>query len=313
MNKNTWLTILNPYAGSGRTMSVWMDVETLLQQKKVAYKTVNTASGLNVMNLAYKAAADGYRRILGVGGDGTVHDIVDGIIHYINDVPATRLDEFTISVIPLGSGNDWLKTLGLPTDVKSAVERLAVGNTLRQDVGLVTLLESGQVHPFINVAGVGFDARICEIVNDEKRHGIRRNMIYLQAVLRTVFRYKGMNLSINVDGHQLHSGPCYTISVGNGIYSGGGLRQTPGAVINDGLLDVMYLPKISFPLVVRGLPKLLTDKFTTVDGVESRKFQTMTVRPTDNEYTEIIEADGEVIGHLPARFELFAGQINVIV
>lgn len=311
--KSSWLTILNPYAGSGKTMSVWVKAEALLRSHNVSFVSRSTESGHNVRTLALLAAREGYRRIMGVGGDGTVHDIVHGILDFLTETPGARLDEFTIAVIPLGSGNDWLKSLGIKhKDLNSVIETIAKGRARCQDVGKITLLESGETFPIVNIAGVGFDARICEIVNDEKKHGITRKSIYLQAVLRMLSAYKGMDVCIKIDGVTVHKGPCYTISIGNGTYSGGGLRQTPDALMDDGLLDISFVPRITFGLVVKVLPQLLGSTFNKNEGVVTGRGKVIEISPLNQDSAESVESDGEVLGHIPARFELLDGQLNVI-
>lgn len=313
MCTETWYTILNPNAGSGKTMSVWMKAEKQLAKNSVRTKVVSTEGPHHAVELAREAAANGYRRFLAVGGDGTVHETLEGIMTYVTST-GTSLSEFSLAVMPIGSGNDWLRSLNIPNDVEEVVKCLVSGNMTTQDVVKVTARgddpQSENVSYMANVGGVGFDARICDIVNSEKAAGVRKKMIYFSAVKRSIFAYKGMNVEIFADGKSIYSGPCYTISVGNGRFSGGGLRQTPKAVINDGLVDVMFVEKATMKLVVNALPKVLGNNLTDCKDINFLRCSSFAVSPIGD--AEIVEVDGEIVGRTPVVFEVLPERLNIL-
>ena len=131
--KPDWYCIVNPHAGSGKTMSEWAVAEKLLTTSSVPFKTTLTNYKFHATLLAYEAGCHGYRKILAVGGDGSVHEVLNGILRYC-DEKGVPPEDFTLAVIPIGSGNDWIKSLGIPHDTHAVVERLAAGVFVCQDV-----------------------------------------------------------------------------------------------------------------------------------------------------------------------------------
>ena len=128
-----WYCIVNPHAGSGKTMPQWAIAEKILTASSVPYKTTLTNYKFHAEKLAYEAAQRGYRRFLAVGGDGSVHEVMNGIVRYTEETGAAP-EDFTLSVIPIGSGNDWIKSLGIPHDTRAAAELLTRSEFARQDV-----------------------------------------------------------------------------------------------------------------------------------------------------------------------------------
>ena len=141
-----WYCIVNPHAGSGKTMPQWAIAEKILTASSVPYKTTLTNYKFHAEKLAYEAAQRGYRRFLAVGGDGSVHEVMNGIVRYTEETGAAP-EDFTLSVIPIGSGNDWIKSLGIPHDTRAAavglsqhhleVFRLLLGNIDRVGIQLL--------------------------------------------------------------------------------------------------------------------------------------------------------------------------------
>lgn len=266
-----WFCIVNPHAGSGKTLPEWAIAEKYLAEKSVAYKTVLTNYKFHATELACEAARDGYRRFLAVGGDGSVHEVLNGILRFTGETGVPP-EDFTLAVIPIGSGNDWIKSLGIPHDTRKVVELLAGNRFARQDVVRVeTAPLSGAVaeedgasrdpHASVvgymaNIGGVGFDSRVCERVNALKERGKRSKLIYLGALLQTLFTTRAFRTRIVADGETVFEGEVYSVAFGNGRYSGGGMRQVPLSEIDDGLLDYMIVPKAPLLKLLTQLPRL---------------------------------------------------------
>ena len=125
--KTSWYFIVNPRAGSGKTMSEWVPAERLLEAEGIPFVTAMTDHKKHAITLAREAAADGYRRIAAVGGDGSLHEVLGGICSWCEET-GTPPEDFHLAVIPIGSGNDWIKSCHVPDDVTEALKLLIDGS-----------------------------------------------------------------------------------------------------------------------------------------------------------------------------------------
>ena len=139
-----WYAVVNIFAASRKAGAMWGRAEAILNEFGVDYVAGRTGEGSNAMKLTFSACENGHRKFIAVGGDGTVHDVLEGIMSFLEacriDGRSISLSDFTLSVIPLGSGNDWIKTAGIPHDIVKAASLFTEGKVSRQDVVKVRLL-----------------------------------------------------------------------------------------------------------------------------------------------------------------------------
>lgn len=312
---NEWYFIVNPHAGSGKTMFEWVPAEKKIFDLGIPFVTAYTDHKRHAISLAYEAASKGYRKILTVGGDGSIHETFNGVMAWCNE-SGTDPSEFLLAVAPIGSGNDWIKSLDVPHDPKKVVDLIHEDSKGIMDVVSMeceTVEGDGtKVCHMANIGGVGFDSHVCERVNRQKERGYRNKMIYLNALRYTMFHLKPINIQAIADGVEMFSGQCYSIALGNGRYSGSGMLQVPLAVIDDGMMDVMIVPKLSLPTMLRQIPMLFTGNINESKDVVSFKCKTLHIVPLGNESRDIIELDGEIEGRLPATLTVTGRHIGVI-
>ena len=331
-NKDKWLVVVNVFAASRKAGSVWKKVAVMLEEAGVLYKVMFTGGADNAMSISRKAAARGYRKFVAVGGDGTAHDVLNGIAEYVysSDVSQVSLSSFTLGVLPVGSGNDWVKSTGVPRKLEEAVRVIAAGHTVSQDVVRVSILDYAgppsdltaaasadvlEVSYMVNVGGVGLDARVCEIVNKKKGQGFRGKNLYLQALIYCLKHRTTSRAVITCDGAVLFSGEYYSVAFGIGKYSGGGMRQTPLAELGDGLLDVTVIPQVSVWTILKAAPRLFTATFHkgAVPQLETAQCRSVFVLPEKGSDSEPVEVDGEVVGRAPVRMDVLPDGINVVM
>ena len=319
MKPNKWLAIVNVFAASKKAGSVWKRAAACLEEAGVAYKAEFTGGKYNATELSKKAAARGYRKFIAVGGDGTIHDVLNGIAEYAMSESEVSLSDFTLSVIPVGSGNDWVKSVGLSADIKQAVASIAAGVTGVQDVVKVIVLddldfsaEPLAVSYMSNIGGVGLDARVCEIVNRKKERGRRGKKLYVSALLYCIRHRVPIRAKVICDGQTIFSGRYLSMAFGVGKYSGGGMRQTPAAVLDDGLLDITIIPDIPIWTIAKEVYKLFTGNFLTIKEVIPAKCREVLILPESEADAEPVEVDGEVVGRAPVKMEVLEQQINII-
>ena len=319
MKPDKWLAVVNVFAASKKAGSVWKMAAACLEEAGVSYKAEFTGGKYNATELSRKAAGRGYRKFIAVGGDGTIHDVLNGIAEYALNDSEVSLSDFTLSVIPVGSGNDWVKSVGVSTDIKQAVEYIAAGVTGVQDVVKVSTLDSSDltaeplsVSYMSNIGGVGLDARVCEIVNRKKERGKRGKKLYVSALLYCIRHRVSIRARVVCDGSQVFSGRYLSMAFGIGKYSGGGMRQTPAAVIDDGLLDITIIPDIPIWTIAKEVYKLFTGNFLTIKEVIPATCREVYILPESEADAEPVEVDGEVVGRAPVKMEVLDQQINII-
>ena len=302
--------IVNPRAGSGKTMYEWLPAERRLKRLGIPCDIAMTDHKRHATALAQHAAAEGYRRIIAVGGDGSLHEVFNGICRWCaaTGVPT---EEFLIGVVPIGSGNDWIRSLGVPNDTTEVVNMIHRRSSGVMDVMRVKS-SGGKTAYMANIGGVGFDSHVCKRVNTQKESGRRGRLIYLNSLRYTIFNLKSIYISVVADGEVVFTGMCYSVAFGNGKYSGSGMRQVPLAVMDDGLLDYTIIPKTPLLKVVRELPRLFNGTLHQSEYVIGGKCRSLQIVPMDEQSGDIFELDGEIEGWLPMSIEVTGHRINVI-
>lgn len=313
-----WIIIVNVYAASKRAGLLWRRAERLLKERGIAYQCRFTGTDGNACELARKASEQGFRNIVAVGGDGTVHDVLNGIMHYVDDAKTSgvdvSLDEFTLAVLPMGSGNDWIRSTGVPRSIRGAVSLIESESFIRQDIVRTSILElDGSVKSvtyMVNIGGAGIDADVCRVVNVNKKLGYKGKILYVIGLIRCLRKRVPISVKVLCDSNPIYDGNIFSIAFGIGKYSGGGMRQTSDAALDDGLLDVTVIPDIPVGVIATKAHKLFTGSFTKVRELSVGRGRSVEIIPES--VRPYVEVDGEVVGHAPVRFDVLPSQINVL-
>ena len=183
-----WFVIVNPVAGSGRGLIDLPKISKLIRDNDIPYELVFSQHKHHPTELTVRAVNAGYRRIIVIGGDGTLHEVVNGLFIQQTVSP----DEVTVSVVAVGTGNDWVRMFGIPSHYSEAIRAIREGYTFLQDVGEVYYKESQfpQMRYMANVAGAGFDADVIRCYQHYKNKGRRGRHLYPLSILRSYFRYR---------------------------------------------------------------------------------------------------------------------------
>lgn len=306
MEKPFWHIIANPASGGGAVEKHWPATERLLQDMGFSYSAHFTEEPGHAARLAEDAILKGRRHILGIGGDGTNHEIVNGILGQ-RFVQST---DVYYALLPAGTGNDWARQYGIPSDPGSRIERLLHPKTVLQDVGLVKYFRDGQQQQryFVNVAGMAYDGFIGQKLAE---HRVTNRLQYLFLVARYLLAYKWSKARIVFDNQSVEDFFC-TINVGLCRYSGGGMQFVPQAVPDDGLFALTF---------ARRLPKwevlLQTRRFyngTLLDHPKVEGFQSKHIRVEHRDHTPtLLEADGEFLGETPVEFILLPKALKIVL
>jgi len=302
-----WVVLINPVAGAQKGRDDWRNIFLLLDQYKITYQRRVTEYRRHSIKLVQDFLAQGYRNFIVAGGDGLLNEAVNAI--FTQTVVDSK--QVTFAVIPLGTGNDWIRTFGIPRDYEAAIQIIRNGKTLKQDVGRVFyhVQEEEKAWYFINMCGAGFDAEVNKKVADDRSSGHLGPMKYRYHVFSSLMGYNPTKMTLVMDGKEIiHE--VFSIAVGIGNYNGGGMKQLPFAVPDDGVLDLTVIRKITRLKVIRSMNKLYDGSFIELPEVSTYSGKSIQIISEPKCW---IEADGEALGESPFRFEILPQALNVVI
>lgn len=301
-----WHIIVNPNAGKKKGKKDWNLISDLLNHYDIPFTHVFTEAKHHAMQLAADAISKGIRKILVVGGDGTMNEVVNGIFRQ-QQIPTT---EIILGMLTVGTGNDWGRMFNIPMDYEGAIRVIKNEDTFLQDTGVIKFYSGTDVREryFINIAGLGFDALVVKRSNRQKEKGHSSKTLYLWALLRSLLFYKHTSTSIEIDGKKIKN-DTFSISLGIGKYSGGGMMQTPGAIADDGLFELTLIKRMRKGEIIRSLKRLYNGTILDHPKVEGYTGSKIKI---DSDPLIHVEADGESLGHSPIEFNILPRSINIV-
>jgi YegS/Rv2252/BmrU family lipid kinase len=305
-NDKEWLVIVNPNAGNGKGKKDWERISSLLNIAGLPFVVKFTEHKGHAIDFTLGGIAEGFRKIITVGGDGTLNEVVNGA--FLSGICSSN--DISLALIPVGTGNDWGRMFGIPLDYEKAIRIISENKQMLHDVGMISYYEGDKIKKryFINIAGLGFESVVVRRTNIQKDKGRSGKAIYFYNLLMSLLSYKNTKAELIIDGKK-STADVFSINIGNGRYCGGGMRQTPFALPDDGLFDVTVINGMGKFEIIRNL-KILYDgtilSHPKIDGYKCKKIR------VDSDSIIYTEADGESLGHTPAEFSILPGSINII-
>jgi YegS/Rv2252/BmrU family lipid kinase len=308
-NTHTWYLIANPAAGKNAVARRWQALQTFLQQHLPDHVAVLTTHRGHATALAQEAIQQGYRKIIAVGGDGTNFEVTNGILQQ-TDVPTTHV---TYALLPVGTGNDWIRTHRIPKNWLQWLQMLQTGNTLLQDVGVVQYFcnDKPEQRFFVNVAGMAYDAFVVRYAERYKRWIIHKTL-YLFMVVRCLFQYRLSRARVTFD-EQTVEDYFYTINAGIGCYSGGGMRLVPHANPTDGQLALTLAGRVSKIGVLLNTYRFYNGTLGEHPQIDMYQTTRIRVEPLETRQPLWVEADGEFLGDAPVEIWTVPKALKVVV
>lgn len=306
-----WYVVVNPHAGSKKTQEDWPEIRKLLKENGFEFTSIFTEYQYHATELTKKAILeDGFRKFIVIGGDGTLNEVINGVFKQ-EDIPTT---DIIVSVISVGTGNDWGRMYNMPSSYKKQIEVIKKEKTFLQDIGKVNYLHHGKrkTHYFINIAGIGFDALVAKKTNIAKQKGASGILTYITSLITGLFQYDFNYVKIESEGKEIFSGKVFSVSIGICKYNGGGIMQLPNAIPDDGLFDITAIRKVSKFKVIRNLVNMYDGSFIKIKEVETftgKEFR-FTGVPENSIY---LETDGESLGNSPLDFKILKKKAKMII
>lgn len=307
MEQPFWYIIVNPASGGGALAKRWPIIEQMLQDLGFSYTVQFTTQRGHATRLAEDAILNGHRYILGMGGDGTNYEIINGILGQ-RFVPS---NEVTYALLPTGTGNDWARMYAIPTDAQQRLAQLRTGKIVSQDAGLIKFYRDGQPMEryFANVAGMAYDGFVGQKM---AIHPVRQRWQYLLVVAKYLFQYKLVKSRITFD-QQVVEDYFYTINIGICKYSGGGMQFVPQAVPDDGLFALTFARKLAKWQVLAQTPRFYNGTLHQHPQVEGFQAKSIRVEHVPDQPPTLLEADGEFLGETPVEFILLENALRIMI
>lgn len=296
-----WHFLVNPAAGRGRAHARWQGWLPKLQEALPGVTWEESTAEDGMAALAEAAVRSGKTKLVGVGGDGTHHDVLNGII------AADGLEQIVYAPLPLGSGNDWVRTLGTPRDLSRWIDMLRTGRTISHGVGRLRFGEDKQTRYFLNVAGMAYDALVLRKAEASR---FKHRLLYPLMTLWFLRDFTAPTVRIRYDG-ATYEGQVHTINLGVGRYSGGGMRLVPHADPEVDTLALTFAERLPLWRIVAESWRFYAGSIGKVRGVTLVK--TKTVKVTVLAGALELEADGEWLGVGSVTVDRLAEKLRVVV
>lgn len=299
------LLIVNPASRGGANGRTFPNVEPQVREALGPIEIVWTESPRHAEEIAQKAASE-VDRLLVAGGDGTAHEVASGLL------ASGEAGRVELGLLPLGTGGDLMRTLGLPRDLGAALARIQSGSTRRIDAARIcyrTREGHGRDGWLVNEISAGFAGVVAEMV-DAGGKWMGATGSFLVATVRAILKHPAMAVRVSVDGQVRYEGPIVLATASNGQYFGAGMRVAPDAKPDDGALDCVVIPFLSRTELIRKVPRLYAGTHIEVPGVEVFRGRVVEIEPISSAVP--FEVDGEPLGQLPIRAEAVPNALLIV-
>jgi len=306
--------IVNPSSQGGRLGKRWSELADTIG-RAFPFDDVMTQAPGDATRLTRDALRGGAERIVAIGGDGTINEVVNG---FFDDEGTAIAPEASLALIPFGTGGDFRRTFDLPTEIGDAAAVVAANHRRKIDVGRLTFISTSgetrgqRVHRmFANIASFGVSGVVDRLVNESgKRLG---RLSFMVATARATWSYTNQRVQLVFDGKDRVESTINTVAIANGRYFGGAMKIAPDAEPDDGLFDVVSLGDFGFGDVLKSGRRLYKGTHLGMNKVTTRRARIVEAEGIDPDAVIELDIDGESPGKLPARFELVPAALWFVV
>lgn len=298
-----WCVIFNPKANGSKASKFKNQIKSMLEKSSISYDWQETTHAGHAKLITEQAIESGILKFLVCGGDGTLNEVVNGIMHQ-NQVASNLI---SVAIFPIGNGNDWARTHQLTNRKNELTRLLHFDTTAQHDIGKITF-QNQKVLYFINVAGIGFDGLAAYMANNAKAKGRSGKLTYIVSLIKALKIFKPEQAHIKWNDYEW-KGDLFACIAGIGKYAGNGMKLVPDALFYDGLLDITLVEKISKIKVIRNFKNLFSGNF--FHNKEVRGFRTNSIEIfAQGLMTQI---DGEVRQSDYLKIECLPAALQVLV
>jgi YegS/Rv2252/BmrU family lipid kinase len=306
------VVIVNPQSQGGRLGKRWVEIADTIGRAFPFDEVVTKAAG-DATRLTREALKAGAERVVAIGGDGTINEVVNG---FFDDQGAAVAPNASFALIPFGTGGDFRRTMNIPKDIGAAAAVIKANHKKKIDVGkleLTTPSGGKTLRMFANIASFGVSGVVDRLVNESgKKFG---RLSFAVATARATWSYKNQRVQMIFDGNveSRVEATINTVAVANGRYFGGAMMVAPDAEIDDGAFDVVAMGDFGFGDLLKSGRRLYKGTHLAMDKVTTRRARVVEAEPVDPKAVVELDVDGECPGRLPARFEIVPGALWMTV
>lgn len=303
------LCVVNPASANGRTKKAWKNLETFLRNQGLEFDVQYTNQPEDATKIARHALHNGYRRIVAVGGDGTLNEVVNGFFN--GDNKKVR-DDAVLGLIPMGTGGDFARMFPISSKPQRVYDILAKGEELEIDIVKGTFTGwSGEKETryYINVADVGMGSETVYHVNRNSK-AFRGFLSFLLLGIYSIITFENKDLRVKVDDQEVYAGKSSMVVISNGSYFGGGMKIAPKAKLNDGLLDVIIVKDLSKIEILKNLPGIYSGKHLNHPDLIFIHGKRIEITSPEKMF---VEFDGETPGMGNLEFEIMPLEMKLLV
>lgn len=302
-----WHILLNINANEKKCEKKWQPIAAKLKSMGIRYELHRLTKPGDGIATAKALCDNGIRHLVAGGGDGTINEVVNGIF-----TSGVNTKEVFLAVLPLGRGNDWIRTHHYPQTPDEAIDLWMNGQFMQHDIGLVTSTADNRQTEnryFINIAGFGFDADVIYDVTYHPPHFFGFN-VYILSLLKTLLSHKPKAIQVSADEGFTFNGEVFMVIAAICQYNGGGIREAKYAVPDDGLIDLIVVPKMSIPQVLAQLKNMQSgDHIDKIKGVRILKVTNVQIH--SNQHFRA-ETEGELLPVGNYNITLIPNALNVL-
>jgi YegS/Rv2252/BmrU family lipid kinase len=302
--------IVNPKSQGGRLGKRWTEIADTIG-RAFPFEEAITQGPHDATRLTREALRGGAERVVAIGGDGTINEVVNG---FFDDRGAAIAPEASFAVIPFGTGGDFRRTMQLPIELADAAAVIAANHRKKIDVGrleFTTMAGARAARMFANIASFGVSGVVDRLVNESSKKLGR--LAFAVATARATWSYKNQRVQLVFDGADRVEATINTVAIANGKYFGGAMMVAPNAELDDGMFDVVAMGDFGFGDLLKSGRRLYKGTHLAMDKVTTRRARVVDAEPIDPKAIVELDVDGENPGRLPARFELVPAALWLVV
>ncbi len=298
--------IINPSSGGGNAGKIWAQARNYIETSLGTFSFEYTTHKGHAIELA-KRASEKSKKIISIGGDGTLSEVITGVIQSGNK-------DTRVGVLNLGTGGDFCRSIGITTNIRSSLEKIKGDQFKSIDVGHISYQNSAEQKEeryFINVAGCGMAGNVVKTINVSRK--MFGSFSYYLSSLQNLFSYTNKKISLSIDGVHKGEFQVVTAAICNGKYFGGGMHISPLSDLSDGLFHITIIGNWSLFEKVLYSMNLYGNGLLSLPKVSSFTGKKITILPSPSESPALIDSDGEDIGVIPMTLEVLPGAIRFLV
>ncbi|KUO62762.1 MAG: hypothetical protein APF84_03710 [Gracilibacter sp. BRH_c7a] len=300
-----WFAVVNPHSGNGKTAKNWPNLYKLLLQNNIEIEYEYTSSQGEGIVLAKQAQDFGYKKIIAVGGDGTVNEVLNGLL-----ADKENYKDMELAILEHGTGSDFVRSFQQKKGINNFIKLLRRNKSVKVDIGRLdfeSINGSQESRYFLNAVNLGIGAEVVNRVNNNSK-ALGSKITYFKGTIATLLNFENVEVTCQLDNDEIIEGKYKGLIICNGQYMGGGMHIAPQAQTNDGLFEIVFIKDLTKLRFLTCFPSIYLGKHINLPEIVIYRSKKISI--TTKEQT-IFEADGEIPGLSPLVCQIIPKAITL--